>query len=60
MSKRPYKVLVIYKSGARVEFKCSEFSIKVGGGTRSATWKDAKPNPLFLNVDDIESVWEVT
>jgi hypothetical protein len=60
MTSRPYKVLVVYKSGAQVKFKCSEFTIDIKAGTRSVTWKDAKPNPLMIGVDEIAAVWDIT
>ena len=56
MIKRPYRVLIIYKSGAQIEFQCSEFSIK----NNVYRWADARPNPLLLGVDEIAAVYDMT
>lgn len=54
---KKYKVRVIYKSGAQMDFNASEFSIENGVWTWS---NDAHPRPMLLGVNDIAAVWQLT
>jgi len=53
-------VTVIYKSGAKVRIKCESFKLTYNpaDGLRSATWVKAKPEPLFIGLDDIAAIYE--
>jgi len=61
MSER-HKVRIIYKSGQAVLIRCTSFEVNRNGLGQivSATWEDAKPRPLHLNLDAVESIWDVT
>lgn len=57
----PYvKVRLNYKSGISMVLHCTQFSIDIKGDTRRAEWNTVGGNrPLFLNVDDLESVYQI-
>lgn len=53
-----YLVRVNYKSGIQEEFWVTEFAVKGG----SYSWTPASavgPKPVQMNVDAIESVWQL-
>lgn len=53
-------VQINYKSGHSVTMECDSFSVKTNGlGNRTFEWDNAKPRPLMLGADDVESVWEL-
>lgn len=57
--KKRFTIVLRYKSGHTVEFTTEAFEYKTEGGQLiSATWQNAKPRPLMMNVDEVESVWE--
>lgn len=54
------KVLVIYKSGARIQIKCAKFVVqRRDGRIERVTWNSAKPAPLHIGVDDIAAIYEL-
>jgi hypothetical protein len=54
------KVQINYKSGQSVVVKCSSFKFVRKGSDMTVEWSnDAKPRPLLIGVDDIESIWEL-
>lgn len=54
-----YKITINYKSGIKMTVYADEFNIKRNSvhGLTSADWENLKPRPLFLGIDDIESIW---
>lgn len=57
-----FKVKIIYKSGASMEFECLEFNIeRQSGGRFSYSWKCADENvrPIMMGADEIAAVWQV-
>jgi len=58
---RKHVARIVYKSGHEVFVRCEEFSVKRNGfnGALEVSWKNAKPEPLMIGVDDIESVWKI-
>jgi hypothetical protein len=54
-----YRVRVNYLSGNSVEFTAESFSITGTVGARRYEWKGADPDPMYLNADQIESVWNM-
>lgn len=53
-----YTVRINYKSGKVEEFDCTRFKITNGS---SAEWEACgDKNPIWLNVADIESVWQIS
>lgn len=61
MSKRSIKVKIIYKTGTQITFRCKEFTATRNnlGELTAVKWDDAWPNPLYFNVDSVESIWVV-
>lgn len=57
----PYaKVRVNYKSGISMVLHCTQFNLDINGGNRRLEWNTVGGNrPLFLNVDEIESVYQI-
>lgn len=56
------RVQVNYKSGAFMVTEVDEFTVTRNQttGNLSAEWENAKPRPLLLGLDDVESIWELT
>jgi hypothetical protein len=55
------KVLIRYKSGQSQTVTCDGMTVKKSGGKIvEMNWNNMQPNPLFINLDDIESVWELS
>lgn len=58
-----HRILIIYRSGARVEVECDSAQVmkETAGEGRitKMTIKGGSPRFLFLNVSQIESVWEI-
>ncbi|QGF20203.1 hypothetical protein SEA_SIXAMA_24 [Gordonia phage Sixama] len=53
-------VRIVYKSGYVANFAATELEFTSNGGTgRSMTWANAVPRPLFANVSDVESIWDL-
>jgi hypothetical protein len=54
------RVQINYKSGQSIVVKCKEFSCKYRGSTLvELKWEGINSNPLYIGIDDIESVWEL-
>ncbi|MBB3752694.1 hypothetical protein FHT44_005206 [Mycolicibacterium sp. BK634] len=54
------KVQINYKSGRSIVIKCEDFkATRVGSDLRKVEWRAAVPDPLFIGLDDIESIWEL-
>lgn len=57
-----FKVRVVYKSGYFHDFWTWKFDAQLGtGGLKKAEWAhtDDANKPVFVNIDQIESVWQV-
>lgn len=50
-------VTIIYKSGAKVHLQVESMGV-TRFGTAEVTWKDAKPKPLLMGVDEIAAIFE--
>lgn len=52
-------IQINYKSGISMQTKVSSltFDRRGGGGVDNVKWVDAIPNPNFMGVDYIESIW---
>jgi hypothetical protein len=61
VKKRP-KVQVNYKSGISIVFECDKFTAKrnLASGLSEVEWANAVPDPLFINIDEIESIWQLS
>ena len=62
MGKKNSVVRINYKSGHSEEFPVMEFTFTVDGNNdRKATWQpvDGGQRPIFMNLDEIESIWQV-
>lgn len=52
-------VTIIYKSGAKVHLQVESMGVtRFGTGATEVTWKDAKPKPLLMGVDEIAAIFE--
>lgn len=58
---KTYRVQINYKSGQSVAITCKNFKVAFSplGGVSRVTWDAANPTPLFVGVDEIESIWEL-
>ena len=57
----PYaKIRVNYKSGISMVLHCVQFDLTINGENRRVEYNTVGGNqPLFLNVDEIESVYQI-
>lgn len=57
----PYaKVRVNYKSGISMVLHCTQFDFTISGGNRRVEYNIVGGNrPMFLNVDEIESIYQI-
>lgn len=54
------KVRLNYKSGISMVIHATEFDLNINGSNRRLQWNTVGGNrPLFLNVDEIESVYQI-
>ncbi|OMC55421.1 hypothetical protein A5747_13610 [Mycobacterium sp. IS-836] len=54
-----HTVQINYRSGKSMVVSCESFKFKYNGsGLTSAEWEGMNPDPLYLNLDDIESIWQ--
>jgi hypothetical protein len=54
------RVLVLYKSGNRMEFVAEKFTGTTRGGMLSeVAWEGIKPIPLYFGIDEIEAVFDL-
>jgi hypothetical protein len=59
MSDKPSPVTIIYKSGAKVTFDCTNFiARKRNGELVEVEWKNPSVRPLHIGVDDIAAIWD--
>ena len=59
---RRHKVIVVYKSGAKIKVRCKSFTVTrdpIAREVREVTWIKAKPKPLLAGIDEIAAVWQV-
>lgn len=56
-----HTVRVIYKSGATVDFRCYEFTVRARGPEIvEASWKHAgSKKPIHLNIGEVAAVWQL-
>lgn len=60
--RRKHKVRINYKSGRSVTIQCDEFTVRrdyMTGGVAEVSWDRAKPTPLQVGLEDVESVWQL-
>lgn len=59
-----HRVLIIYKSGVTVIMKCTVFTAKrTAVGTLEFEWEGlsaSNTRPLLMNIENIESVWQLS
>lgn len=54
------KLLVYYKSGNSIEVTCDSFKVRrEGGNIVEVEWKNIRPYPLHIGVDNIEAVFHL-
>lgn len=57
-TKKVFTICINYKSGKTVEFECYEFSCIPG---KEASWEGIGfPAPLWLGLENVESIWQVS
>jgi hypothetical protein len=55
------KIQINYKSGQTITVSAEIFEVTTQGDKLSGIdWKEIKPYPLLMNLDAIESIWELT
>jgi hypothetical protein len=55
------KVQINYKSGQSIIVKVEKLEVSRRGGTLdSIKWDGIAPEPLFMGIDDIESIWQLS
>lgn len=57
-----HKVIIRYKSGQEQTVRTDEFKVERNtfSGALSVTWgPTTQPAPMYMGVDDIESIWQV-
>lgn len=56
-----YKVRVIYKSGYAIDLECERFVCEHNsqGKLSKLTWHNARPDPLFIGVDEVAAIYEL-
>lgn len=56
-----YKIRIIYKSGATIDFECFKFEVERNVGSTRYIWNSADENvsPVHLGADEIAAVWQV-
>jgi len=61
MFRRKHVVEIIYKSGMILRVRCEDFTVKFNAfnAVQSVQWVGAKPRPLHLALDQVESIWQV-
>lgn len=58
--KTVYKIKIIYKSGASMEFECVSFSVDFSGSKRTFEWQSyGDVKPIMLSAEDVSSVWQL-
>ena len=58
--KRKKTIQINYKSGQTIFVKAKEFVIKFernNENIKEISWKNIYPNPFYMNIDQIESIW---
>lgn len=58
---RGLKTTVLYKSGNKVHFKAVKFDYKgTGSSLTTVSWmtRGRRTKPLFINVDEIEAIYQ--
>ena len=60
---KKFTIRIIYRNGVTMDFRCTEFKIERSGngnGISRADWVSVgHSRPVFLNVDEIVSIWQV-
>jgi hypothetical protein len=57
---KEFLVKINYKNGQSESFWVTTFSFEAKGGQREVKYRRSRDaQPLFLNVDEIQSVWQV-
>jgi len=60
MSDERAKALIVYKSGHTMEVRADKLKVtRAGGEIREISWENLSPNPIYIGLHDIESVWEL-
>lgn len=58
-----HKIIIRYKSGQEQIVRTDDFKVERNtfNGALSITWgATTQPVPMFMGVDDIESIWQVS
>jgi len=60
-SRRPHLVQLNYKSGHSVFIRCKNFRVvrKQDGSISLVEWEIPSPDPLAINLPEIESIWAI-
>jgi hypothetical protein len=54
-------IKIAYKTGNVQYLKCDSFNVeRISAELSKLSWENAEPKPLFVGLDDIESIFEVT
>lgn len=62
MSAKRVKVQITYKTGHVQTVTCEYMNVSrntMTGDITKVEWKDMEPKPLFLGMENIESIWQV-
>lgn len=52
------KVQINYRSGHSIVVRCDKFKVTwTNGRIDKIAWENVEPNPIFMGVSDVESVW---
>jgi hypothetical protein len=56
------RVQINYRSGISMVVECDEFTISRSkfNNAKSIEWAGAEPDPMWLGIEDIESVWQLS
>ena len=53
------KVVIRYKSGKSITVRAEKITVtRNGGSITGISWTNMTPDPLFIGLDNIESVWQ--
>jgi hypothetical protein len=54
------RVQINFKSGLSTVIECDDFTAKYRGVTLTGIeWEGAAPIPMYINIGEVESVWEI-
>lgn len=61
MAKKKHKVQINYKSGNSMVLVCRDFHVSIKNGAKNFTWTPVNSNKtvMWMNLDEVESVWQL-